>query len=149
MTRLTILPLADGLTVSAQPGIADFSDLAALGVTLVVNDRPDGEEPDQLSAADAGGIARANGMDYRHIPVKLTEISAADVTAFGQAVADATGPVHAHCRTGIRAATLWALNEVMSGRKSADEVQATIQRAGFDPKTAHAWLAAHAVPTPP
>lgn len=143
MAELKISRLTDDLTVSPQPSPGDFPLLAARGVMMVVNDRPDGEEPGQLPAAEAAEIARANGMQYRHVPVKLTDISEDDVRAFGRALVQAAGPVHAHCRTGIRAATLWALNEVISGRKSADQVRATIEAAGFDPKTAVEWLATH------
>ena len=145
MAELNISRLADDLTVSPQPSPGDFPMLAARGVTMVVNNRPDGEEPGQLPAAEAAQIAAANGMEYRHVPVKLTDISADDVKAFGRAIAEATGPVHAHCRTGIRAATLWALNEVTSNRKSVDQVRTSLEGAGFDPKTAVAWLAAHPV----
>ena len=143
MSELSVSSLAAGMTVSPQPTPEDFAVLAARGVTMVVNDRPDGEEPGQLPAARAGEIALANGMEYRHVPVKLTDITAHDVDAFGRAVAEASGPVHAHCRTGIRAATLWALNEFRSGRRSADQVCTAIEAAGFDPKTALAWIAAH------
>ncbi len=149
MAELKISRLADGLTVSSQPSPDDFPMLAAHGVTMVVNDRPDGEEPGQLPAAEAAEIARENGMEYRHVPVKLTDISAGDVRAFGRAITQATGPVHAHCRTGIRAATLWALSEVMAGRQPVDQVRATIEGAGFDSKTALAWLAAHPLASVP
>jgi len=149
VAELKISRLADGLTVSPQPSPGDFPLLAARGVAMVVNNRPDGENPGQLPAAEAAEIARANGMEYRHVPVRLTDISADDVRAFGRAAAEATGPVHAHCRTGIRAATLWALNEVTSGRKSTDQVRATIEGVGFDSETALAWLAAHPLASVP
>ncbi len=149
MAEFKVSRLADGLTVSPQPSPDDFAMLAARGVRMVVNDRPDGEDPGQLSAVEAAKIAGANGMEYRHVPVKLPDISADDVRAFGRAVAEATGPVHAHCRTGIRSATLWALNEVTSGHKSADQVRATIEGVGFDSKPAMAWLAAHPVASMP
>lgn len=143
MAALKVVDVSDRLTVSPQPAPGDFPLLAARGVRRIINNRPDGEEPGQLSAADASRLAAANGMDYRHIPVRLPEFGEPDIHAQEAAVAEADGPVHAHCRSGVRSITLWALGEVMAGRLPARDVQHTIERAGFDPRPAVSWLAAH------
>ena len=148
MDDLKVTQVTDGLTVSPQPRPEDFPLLAARGVTLIVNNRPDGEEPGQLPAAEAAKLAAANGMGYRHIPVKLPDLSDDDIRKFAEALAWSEGPVHAHCRTGLRSVTLWVIDQVESGQLSLGQAQATIQSIGFDPKPALAWLSAHHVGSP-
>lgn len=138
MTRVS-----DQLSVSPQPGREDFAPLAADGVKLVINNRPDGEDPGQLNASQGAELAAKNGMAYRHIPVRLPDLGLAEIDAFTKALEGTNGLIHAHCRSGVRSITLWALSEVMTGRLAAPEVGPAIEALGFDPKPAVAWLAAH------
>ena len=70
MTRL--IPIDNGAFVSGQIAPADVAEAAALGVTLIVNNRPDGEEPGQPSGAEIEAAAVAAGLEYRHIPVSVS-----------------------------------------------------------------------------
>ena len=115
--------------------------LAARGVTMVINNRPDGEEPGQLTAAQGAELASRNGMVYRHLPVVLPEISETDIRAFAGAMAAATGPVHAHCRSGLRSVTLWALGQITAERLTPEQAQQAVSGAGYDPKATMIWLA--------
>ncbi len=143
MADLKVSRLTGDLTVSAQPSPEDFVAFAARGVKTIVNNRPDGEQPGQLSAADGARLAAENAMDYRHIPVTLQTITGDDVRAFADAVSRSNGPVHAHCRSGVRSATLWALSEVVAGRLDRAQVKVALENAGYDAGPAMVWLAAH------
>lgn len=143
MADLKIARLTENLTVSAQPGREDFAALAARGVKTVINNRPDAEQPGQLSAVDGARLAAENRMDYRHIPVTLQNMSDGDVRAFAGAVSQAKGAVHAHCRSGVRSATLWAVSEVAAGRLDKASAKDAIEAAGYDATAVMAWLAAH------
>ena len=61
----------DDTTLIAKRQIVaeDLQAVAAQGVRLLVNNRPDGEEPGQPSSAEIEAAARAAGLDYHHIPV--------------------------------------------------------------------------------
>lgn len=137
-TRLT-----DTLTISPQPTAEDFVRLAAQGVCMVINNRPDGEEPGQLPAAQAARIAGTNGMAYRHIPVTFASLSETDVAQFEQALLEADGPVHAHCKTGVRSATLYVLGEVLAGRMTREQAEKFGPAHGLDLKAGLAWLDRH------
>lgn len=132
--------LTDALTISPQLVPDDFAALAARGVRMVVNNRPDGEEPGQLPAAEAARIAAAHGMGYRHIPVTLASLSEGDVAQFEQALREADGPVHAHCKTGVRSATLYVLGEILAGRMTRQQAQDYGPVHGLDLSAALAWL---------
>lgn len=130
----------DKLSIAGQPSLSDFAGFAAEGVTRVINNRPDGEEPSQPSAAAETTASETAGMDYVHIPVTGPTMSEADVRAFQDAIRSAPGPVLAHCRSGTRCMTLWAIGEVLDGRLAPGDVVVEGARLGFDLRGAEAWL---------
>ncbi len=136
---MTPVPLDARLSVSGQIEAADLPALAGRGVTLVINNRPDGELPAHLASAQAAALAADLGVDYRYQPVTFAALSRADVDAFTNAVAQAPGCVHAHCRSGIRSASLWALGRILAG-EDREAVRQDALTHGFDIKEALAWL---------
>ncbi len=71
---------------------------------MVVNNRPDGEEPGQPLAADIEAAAEAAGISYRHVPI-IRGIGPADVAAMRDALrAAGDGQTLAFCRSGNRSA---------------------------------------------
>ena len=51
-------------------------------MSTIVNNRPDGEDPGQLPAAEARRLAEAHGIAYHHIPFTAASLTRADVDAF-------------------------------------------------------------------
>ncbi|HEV2815679.1 MAG TPA: TIGR01244 family sulfur transferase [Allosphingosinicella sp.] len=84
----------------------DMEAVAAAGVALIVNNRPDGEEPGQPAGAEIEAAARAAGLDYRHIPVS-GGIRPDQVAAMAAAMGE--GKLLAFCRSGARSTLLWAM----------------------------------------
>ena len=110
-----LVPLGPRLSAAGRLDRADIEELAAAGVRTIINNRPDGEDPGQLPAADARRIAEAHGIAYHHIPITVATLSRADVDAFAAALQDAPAPVVAHCRSGTRSTLLWALTRIRGG----------------------------------
>ena len=123
--------LTETVYASPQIGVADLSEAEALGVRLVINNRPEGETEDQTPGAEIEAAARAAGMDYLAIPVTMQSLSEQDVAAMAQALGEAPGPVLAYCRSGTRSTLLWALAQAMRGA-DPDEVAASAEAAGYD-----------------
>ena len=129
---MTSVRVNELISVAGQPDAADFADFAARGFAGVINARPDGEEPGQPGNAAEKAAAAAAGLSYSFVPVKGAEITEADIRAFQAAMAEAKGPVLAHCKSGVRALTLYALGEVLDGRMKPGDVAAFGQSHGFD-----------------
>jgi uncharacterized protein (TIGR01244 family) len=100
--------VTDTFAVSPQIAAGDVAAAAADGVTLIINNRPDGEEPGQPTGGAIEAAARATGIAYVHIPV-IGRPSAGQVAAMREAVSGASGKVLAYCRSGTRSITTWAL----------------------------------------
>ena len=116
----------------------DMAEAAARGVTLAINNRPDGEAFDQIDAATLGEAAAAAGLAYVHLPVE-TEFTADKVAALTEALAGAEGRVLVFCKSGTRAAYLWALARAREGAVPAALV-ANAGRAGYDLRPLMSWL---------
>ena len=123
--------LAPGLSAAGKLDRSDIDALAQAGVRTIVNNRPDGEDPGQLPAAEARQIAEAHGIAYHHIPVTGPSLSRADVDAFAAVLASAPTPIVAHCRSGTRSPLLWALARLRDGADPAALV-AEAARHGID-----------------
>ncbi|MBL0942983.1 MAG: TIGR01244 family phosphatase [Hydrogenophaga sp.] len=122
--------LTPSLAVAPQVAPADMAALAAAGFTTVICNRPDGEQPGQPDHHTMAAAAQAAGLRFVFQPVVSGQIGPAQVQAFGEALAQATGPVLAYCRSGTRCTTLWALSQ--AGQRPWDELLATAAAAGYD-----------------
>lgn len=123
--------LADGVYASQQIGLDEVAEAARMGVTLIINNRPEAESPDQVPGPEIEGAARAAGIAYVAIPVTHAGFSEPQVTAMAKALEAASGPVLAYCRSGTRSTLLWALAEASTGA-DPDQLALAAARAGYD-----------------
>jgi uncharacterized protein (TIGR01244 family) len=123
--------LDERMLVGGQILPADMEELKAAGVTMIVNNRPDGEEPGQPAAAEIEAAARRADLDYRYIPVGSTGLSADQVEAMAEAIHRAQGRMLAFCRSGTRSTYLWALARARAG-DSAEVLARKAAGAGYD-----------------
>ena len=122
--------LSSSVLASPQIAPADIEAARAEGVRLVINNRPDGEAPDQPSGSEIEAAARAAGMDYRAIPV-TGGFDEGQVRAMAEALANADGKVLAYCRSGTRSTLLWALAQAACGADPQAIADAAAD-AGYD-----------------
>jgi len=127
---LDVKRINDHVSVSPQISPADFPALKALGFTAVINNRPDGESPDQPSSATMQAAAEQAGLSYHFIPLGRDGVSPQLVDAETEALEGSAGPVLAFCRSGTRSTTLWALSQ--AGKVPAHEIVTAAAHAGYD-----------------
>jgi uncharacterized protein (TIGR01244 family) len=123
--------ITDTVFASPQIGLAEVSAAKAQGITLIINNRPEGESSDQTTGDAIEEATRAAGMDYVAIPVTHAGFSEWQVQAMAAALAGAKGPVLAYCRSGTRSTLLWALAEASAGGEP-DALAAKAAGAGYD-----------------
>jgi uncharacterized protein (TIGR01244 family) len=123
--------LDEKVLVSGQIRPEDVAALVGEGVTMLVNNRPDGEEPDQPLGMDIEKAARAAGLEYRAIPI-IRGIGPADAQAKQDAIKAAKGKVFAFCRTGTRSSLAWALAKNDEGM-SREDIERHLSDVGVDP----------------
>jgi uncharacterized protein (TIGR01244 family) len=125
-----IRQLDEKTLVSGQISPGDVAQLKESGVTMIVNNRPDGEDPGQPEAGDIEEAAQAAGVAYRFIPI-IRGIGPSDVEAMQEAITACDGKLLAFCRSGNRSALAWAVARREQGA-SVEELQQAATNAGID-----------------
>jgi uncharacterized protein (TIGR01244 family) len=128
---MMIRQLDERVMVSGQLAPHEIAGLAEQGVTVLVNNRPDGEEPGQPLAGDIEAAAAEAGIAYRYVPI-VRGIGPSDVETMQEALREAgDGKLLAFCRSGTRSALALGLAKREEGA-SAEEVHRCLTEAGFD-----------------
>ena len=123
--------LSDRVLASPQIEMGDLAEAARLGVSLVINNRPDGESGDQPSGELIEAAANEVGLAYCAIPVAPGGFTMEQVDAMRKVLDSSEGKVLAYCRSGTRSTLLWALAQASKGVDPA-EIEAAATKAGYD-----------------
>ena len=129
---MTFRQLSPTFSVSPQLTEADVAQAAHDGFRGIIDNRPDHEVPGHLTASEMAAVAARHGLTFEHIPVVPGAIGDADTARMADALARAEGPVLGYCRTGARAATLWALTQAPVADAEAEAILNTTAAAGYD-----------------
>lgn len=134
---LDIRKINDRVSVSGQILPSDIETIKQAGFVSIINNRPDGEAPDQPSGAEIAAAAKTAGLGYYEIPMGREGVTSDMVAATRSALEESDGPVFAFCRSGTRSTTLWALSQ--AGSDTSDAIIDSAAKAGYD----MSHLAAH------
>jgi uncharacterized protein (TIGR01244 family) len=121
----------DHFHASPQIALSDIAEAKAMGVTTIINNRPDGEEPSEPQGAEIEAATLAAGLRYIAIPVTHAGFSGPQVAAMAAVLENAGGPVLAYCRSGTRSTLLWALARAQLG-DDKQMLQAKAAAGGYD-----------------
>jgi sulfide:quinone oxidoreductase len=130
MSATPFRQLVDGFFVAPQLVPADFAAAQAAGIRTVINNRPDGEAPDQLTDGEARQLAAANGLAYAFVPVVTGRMGPDELTAFKAAITANPGPYLAYCRSGTRSCHMWAF--ATAAERPVETTIAAAAAAGYD-----------------
>jgi uncharacterized protein (TIGR01244 family) len=123
--------VTDDFSVAPQIALSDVARAKAEGFVLLINNRPDGEAPDQPTSAAFEAAAKAAGLGYAHIPVRGGPTQD-QVEAEHRLLAETQGPVLAWCRSGTRSITTWTIGEALAGARTPQELVDLARAAGYD-----------------
>ena len=122
--------LDDNTLVDGQIAPGDVAELQAMGVTMIVNNRPDGEDAGQPTSDEIEAAATAAGIDYRHVPI-ARGMGPSDIEAMRAAMhAAGDGKIFAYCRSGNRSTLAWAVAKSEDG-VPREELERCAEGAGF------------------
>jgi uncharacterized protein (TIGR01244 family) len=127
---LELKRINEKVTVSPQISPEDVAAIKAAGFVAIINNRPDGEAPDQAPSAVIEKAAHDAGLAYHYIPLGREGVSSQMVEETKSALEGSAGPVFCYCRSGTRSTTLWALSQ--AGKQPAAEIISAAANAGYD-----------------
>ena len=120
----------DDVSVAPQISPDDMPAIKAAGFATIINNRPDGESPDQPTSATMQAAAEAAGLTYHYSPLGREGVSPEMIDEERDVLEGSDGPVLAFCRSGTRSTTLWALTQ--AGKMPAQEIVAQAAHAGYE-----------------
>jgi uncharacterized protein (TIGR01244 family) len=123
--------VTDDFSVAPQITLEDVARAKAEGFVLLINNRPDGEAPDQPTSNQFEAAAKAAGLGYAHIPVRGGPTQE-QVEGQHRLLAETQGPALAWCRSGNRSISTWAIGEALAGLRSRQELIQLAAGAGYD-----------------
>jgi uncharacterized protein (TIGR01244 family) len=127
---LDLKRINDHVSVSGQISPEDVATLKSLGFVAIVNNRPEGESPDQPAGEEIEAAAKAAGLAYHAIPLGREGVNADLVEKTKAVIEGSDGPVFCFCRSGTRSTTLWALSQ--AGEMDASDIISQAAEAGYD-----------------
>jgi sulfide:quinone oxidoreductase len=116
---MEITKLNERMSVSPQIETHDVVELANAGFRAIICNRPDGEEPQQPSAASIEAAAKGAGMMFAHIPAISGAVTQENASDMAKALARLPTPVLAYCRSGARSAKLTEMAGTMQSTGKA------------------------------
>ena len=122
--------VTEEFSVAPQITVEDIAAAAAAGFSLIINNRPDGEDLDQPTNAQMQAAALAAGLDYVFAPV-VGRPSRETAEVVRAAIEEADGPVLAYCRSGTRSINTWALGQALEGAPR-EALRSAGAAAGYD-----------------
>jgi sulfide:quinone oxidoreductase len=127
---MKITTLDQQVSVSDQVKPADLKQLAALGVQVLVCNRPDQEVAEQPCVATISKAAAPFDIETIHLPFTAKQMNDTHCDQFLKLL-QSKRKIHAYCRTANRSCNLWAAARIKQG-KPAGTVMAKAQKSGFD-----------------
>jgi uncharacterized protein (TIGR01244 family) len=123
--------LSETMIVSPQIEPADIAAARDRGVTLIVNNRPDGEDPGAPQGDEIEAAARDAGIEYLAIPIGRAGFSEPQIDRLVDALDRTDGKTLGYCRSGTRSTLLWALARAKAG-DAPESIAAAASAAGYD-----------------
>lgn len=99
--------LDDTTTVAPQIRLDDIADIAAAGFSVVMCNRPDGEDPGQPDWETVSAACRAAGLAAEYVPQSGRHPTNYAIERFADVLAATDGKLFAYCRSGTRCEILW------------------------------------------
>jgi len=136
--------LDENIFVSPQITIDQVANAENMGITMIINNRPDGESADQTEGDAIKRAAMKAELDYISIPITHAGFSAPQVDAMIEALQNneaKDGTILAYCRSGTRSTFLWSLAKAKMGETPA-EIARLAGNAGYDTTPVRALIEA-------
>ena len=127
---MQVIPVTSKFSIALDVTADAAARAHALGFQSVIGLAPDEEAEGPRPSDLIRNAVEAEGVSFAHQPVVIGLIDDSDIDAFAARLNAASGPVLAYCRSGLRAALMWALAEKSNlGEAAVIDIAA---RAGFD-----------------
>ena len=118
--------------VSGQIQIDDIEGLANFGIKLIINNRPDNEEFNQISSELLKDKAESFGIKFIDIPFAAGTLSKEKILDFSNLIKNNHEKSLFYCRSGARSSLIWGLASVIHLGVDLEKCIININNSGHD-----------------
>ena len=118
--------------ISGQIEIDDIEGLANFGIKLIINNRPDDEEFNQISSKLLNDKAKSLGIKFIDIPFATGTLNKQKIIDFSDLMKNNNDKSLYFCRSGARSSIIWGLASVIYLGKNMEECMTNINNIGYD-----------------
>jgi sulfide:quinone oxidoreductase len=122
--------LSAAFSVGSQIALEDVARLASLGFSDIVSNRPDGELVDGPNSRDLAAASEKHGVRFHYLPISPGDFPEKHRIVLLEILDTTDSRIFAYCRSGLRAASLWAL--AMAQHNDPESICKTCASHGFD-----------------
>ena len=127
---MDIRTIASNYAVSQQIMTTDIEAIKAAGFTTVICNRPDAENPVEMSSEAFRIAVEGAGMTFVFNPVTHQSLNGEMIRVQMETIAQSKGPVLAYCASGTRYSIVWPLGSAKL--MPVDAIIEATARAGYD-----------------
>lgn len=99
--------MSHDISITGQITPEQIPQIAKQGFKTIINNRPDGEEPNQPTSAELAEAAEQAGLAYKEVSFAGNELNQNHVEEFADFFNQAEQPVLIFCRTGNRSTGIY------------------------------------------
>ena len=132
MELTNIKCISENHFISGQKEIDDIEGLANFGIKLIVNNRPDDEELNQISSKLLKDKAKSLGINFIDIPFASGTLNKQKIIDFSDLIKNNNDKSLYFCRSGARSSIIWGLASVIYLGKNLEESMMCINNIGHD-----------------
>jgi len=118
--------------ISGQIDVTDIDEFAHFGIKLIINNRPDNEEFNQVSSELLREKAQNLGIKFVNIPFTSDTLNKQKVKDFSSIIKGNKEKVLFFCRSGARSSIIWGLASVLYLGEDINGCMKCIDNAGYD-----------------
>ena len=118
--------------ISGQIELNDIKELANFGIKLIINNRPDNEEVNQVSSKLLRKKAEDLGVKFIDIPFASGTLNKQKIIDFSNLIKNSNEKALFYCRSGARSSIIWGLASVLYLGEDLQECMRCIDNSGYD-----------------
>ena len=118
--------------ISGQIDLSDIEELANYGVKLIISNRPDNEELNQVSSKLLREKSENLGVKFFDIPFASGTLDKQKIIDFSNLIKNGNEKALFYCRSGARSAIIWGLASVLYLEEDLKQCMGYIENIGYD-----------------
>ena len=129
---INIKNINNNVYISGQITLEMMYEFKKNRIDILINNRPDNEDVNQLKDIDIKNLADSLNIEYHNIPFSGSNVQLDQILQLADLLKSNNKKVLIFCKSGARSALIWGLSSVLYLGSDISEVMDNISNSGYD-----------------